>query len=326
MRVENIFRSHDRHMTTAGALLTLLLVLGGAGACNGPVLRRDPVLPSNYPTAEFYACGAHWHGLGTCLVERGRPIDSIDLSIQGYAQGAMRVVSESCGLDDTFRYSSSQRVNYSIPGLAQKSCLLTIVVLPEFSGEETAGVPIRSFKGSLWVRVTDPDEQVAVYRSALQVNSDTKISINAPAELTTAHAIFRGCDTQFEQDVPVVDGKLSIALSQIFSDLSEIRRCVLAGRIDLPTNSFYVSWMVWTYGEKYSPLSIPFVSLSSKSLRVTADKNVTVIWLDNDFRYSNDTSFKFDQSKPHTLRVLTTGGRSVIGDWIVDEKRFDWKQ
>lgn len=325
-------RGRSRAEATTSTLARAL-VLGALGAllavffasCGGPTLRPDPILPANYPTAEFTAGGRRWHGLGVVLIPRGKPLDTVGFSVQGYVDGTIRLVSEKCAIDELFRYAGSVDTPYSLPGRADQSCLLSIVTLPEYPGEKDAGVPIRSFKGALWIRVVDDGEEVRAFQSKVSELTDASIDLALPGA-ARVHAIFRGCGTKFESDLPVSGDQLTLKLSQLFPDLKPTsNQCVLSGRVDIDhDHSFYVTWMVWTYGKDYVPLSVPSVAYKDGKLKVSADQNATVIWLDNDLRYNISETFKFDPSKPHLLRVLTTGGRSVIGSW--NGKEWSWSR
>lgn len=302
-------------------------------ACGGPTIRPDPVLPANYPTAEFSACGTRWHGLGECLIKKGQPLDSLDLSITGYAQGSILVTSEKCDIYDLFRYSAWGDVVYPLGGSASESCLLTFVVLPEYPGEAKAGVPIRSFRGSLWVRVAEDDTEVQMFATKLREGQDATIAVKTPRAMlqefrhgdNAVSVKFWGCGTTFSERLPVVDGQVTVAFSKLFPDLKPTStRCVLSGRID-ESPRIYITWMVWQFGEKYVPLSEPAVSFSDDTLIVDADPDASVIMLDTNVKYNTKVKFKkFDRKLPHMLRVLTTGGRSVVGEW--DGKEFQWKK
>lgn len=301
---------------------TALSILIGVlfSSCGTPNLKPDPVQPTNYPTAEFTACGERWVGLGACAIRKGERFDSIDLAIQGYAQGTMQVVSEACAIDDVFRYSSNQSVKYSLDGNVDHSCLLSIIVLPEFPSEDKAGVPIRSFKGQLWVRVIEQSDTVKLFETKIPQGLDANIELGSES----AHLVFRGCGVEYDADKPAINGKLVIKLSDLFADLKQIRSCVLSGRMDIGSESTYLTWMVWSYDEKYIPLSTPSTVQSKKKISVIADEAVSVLWLDDDFRYSRETEFDFDPTKPHILRALTIGGRSVVGEF--KDGVFIWKK
>ena len=86
-----------------------LLSLFAFASC-GKNLKPDAVISAteaNRPTAEFYACGQHFVGLGICSIGSGVELSQLAISIQTYYQGSVRIVSTckpDSSLPDTFSY------------------------------------------------------------------------------------------------------------------------------------------------------------------------------------------------------------------------------
>ena len=312
-------------------IVGLFTVMGcGSGkirpdVCDGTSQTGCPAASqANYPTAEFYACGKAFHGLGVCFVERGELLDTVAISIQGYNSGTIRIVSQDCFLDDDLRYEGNQRVRIGLPGVARESCLLSFVISPEHDSEETSGIVIRSFKGHLWISVKDKDDQTFGFTSKVAEDGDAEVAI--PVASPGAHRIaFRGCGVSFDQSVDADGGFVRVTLKQLLPHLL-IQRCVLQGGVEDASGPVFVSWMVWGYDKRFIPLPRPAISFDGDKLKVSADRNVSVISLDSGYKLDTSAEFKFDKTKFHTLRLLTVGGRSVLGFWSVQQGAFTWMQ
>src|SRR5579863_5990249 len=102
--------------------LIVALFCSSLSACGGAPLKPDPSTPasdSHYPTAEFQACGQRWHGLGVCDIQAQDDLSKVNLQVQGYLSGDLRVyaVSDSsdCQFDQHMTYVKNQLVPIPLP-------------------------------------------------------------------------------------------------------------------------------------------------------------------------------------------------------------------
>ena len=292
----------------------------------GHNLRPDTSLPSiqaNYPTAEFRACGKVWHGLGACEILEGEPLDRVDLKIQGYYKGTVRIVSADCQIDDTFRYDNNALIHYSIAGSGSKSCVVSFVVSPEYPNEATSAIVIHSLKGYLFVRVSKPDEHWEFYRARVPESGVGHLVM--PLELNQpARVLASGCGMKFDRVVQPEGGNIVLSYSDIIGPIT-VKGCILQGLlIDGAVQRFFTA-MVWGYDKRYVPLATPVVSEDGGKIRVDGGSEVSVVSLDALYRISNKGSFKFDKTKNHVLRILTVAGRSKLGIWAAGGDRWEWE-
>lgn len=303
-------------------LVILSFVLSG---CAGHI-RPDPVMPAiqaNYPTAEFSACEKHWNGLGICSLEKGARLDSLNVEIQGYYQGTIRVYSAACQIDDVFRYRDNQRVRYTIPGAADTNCLIGFTVSPEYPDESESGVVIHSFRGYIWIGVDAAENIHQNFTSKYVEDGDAEIAVVVP-EAGAYEVAFRGCGMDFGPTmVDSVNGVVRLSLKQLGAD-DGIQKCVAQGGIRKDGFLNYVSWMIFSYDKKFVPLATPSVVLTSKKFDISADSVVAVVALDDEYVIGNHGKFRADRSQSHVVRVLTTGGRSLYGVWKPEIGGFEW--
>lgn len=288
----------------------------------GPALRPDPnpyAMASNVPTAEIRACGSRAIGLKSCSVLRGEPLDSIKLSIQGYNSGTVRVTSDKCGLEFDARYSMSKEVEVPIPGNAQESCVVAISVQPEFPNERSSGIVIGSLKAFVRIRVIDADQQWTSFASKIQEGSDAFIDVDSP----TSRVVIRGCDSQFDQEVQSIDGKIRLSLSMLPE--KGISACAYEGVVVGEERSLYFTWFVFRHSKKYIPAPSPVVSFDGDNILIEGEQAVSVVSLDGSYVVSNAMSAKFDRSTPHVVRLLTVGGRNILGEYDPDGG-FEWRR
>lgn len=295
-------------------LISLLAVATLLSACAGQ-LKPDPVpgaLDSGYPTAELLACGKRAVGLAICTIEQGKPLESLNIRVQGYYKGTVQIDSEACEIHTAYRYDNSQVVKAPLSGPATEECAIDFVVSPEYPKESNSGLVIESLKGRVWIRV--------IPAGAKHFGQNTKIKqginayLNIPYQSATpVRVVFRGCNTKFDKQMAPVNGVIRIALHDL-RNMFQVESCIFEGTV-LGATTLRVTWQVWSYAKEFTPLGIPEVKVSGGKLSVKADKAVSIIALDDKYEVSNETEFDFDASKSHILRMATVGGRIVIGEW-----------
>jgi len=283
--------------------LFALLLAGCAGK-----LKPDSVpgaLASHYPTAEMIACGTRFVGLGICPVSQG---GVFSIKVQGYYQGTIQIDSERCEIHQKVRYQNNGQVAVTIP--VKTSCLIDVVVSPEYPGDPKSGLKIESLKGRLYMKVLP--EGALYFSKSSKVKEGLNASFSFPSD-EPVKLSFRGCGVAFDEEKEPVNGEITVMLRDIlYMDMP--MDCVLEGAA-IGKKVTRLTWQVWTYDQDFTPLAVPVTELKNKKLTVKAEGPVSVLSLDENYVINNQTSFQFDPSKPHVLRLITVGGRLLIGEW-----------
>lgn len=299
------------------AFLALALLLA---SCAGR-LRPDPspaAALSNYPSAEFYACGRHFVGLGYCELPVGTPINSIAFAVQGYHAGRIRVFSAALPIDVSLRYAGTKRVPITLPGIPRASVALGFTVNPEFPDEESQGVEVYGTMGWLLVKVALPGEAWTFSETRSPVGSDAVVRIPS-AGASSAIVISPECGV--DRTVPIAGEELELRLGDLV-DASEMGRCIFQVGL-LGTGRFH-AWLAWRYAPEFIPLASPALDRGNDSVRVTADATVSALILDDEMRVDREAKFKIDWARPHVLRAVTVKGRSAVGVWNPENQEVLW--
>ena len=282
------------------ALLFCLLLAGCAGK-----LKPDSVpgaMASHYPTAEFTACGTRFVGLGICPAYQGGVLE-----VQGYYKGTIQIDSERCNIHIKTRYENSQSVKVA---LANTSCVVDFVVSPEYPNDAKSGIVIESLKGRLYWKSLP--QGAAYFSQSTKVKEGLNASFSFPAD-EPVKLSFRGCGITYDEEKEPENGKITVMLRDIvFMDMP--MDCILEGAA-IGSKVTRLTWQVWSYDSAFTPLAVPSAEVKNKKLTVKAEGPVSVLSLDDQYVIDNQTTFKFDPSKPHVLRLITTGGRLLIGEW-----------
>lgn len=285
-------------------------------------LKPDPVpgaLDSGYPTAEILACGQRAVGLAICTIEQGDPLESLNIGVQGYYKGVVRIDSEACSIHTSYRYDNSRVVKAPLAGPAATECAIDFVVSPEYPREDNSGLVIESIKGRVWIRIVPPGSPHFGRNTKIPqaVNAFLDIPYSDP---NPVRVVFRGCSTTFDRTVQPSGGKIRIALHDL-RNMFRVENCIFEGAV-LGPRPLRVTWQVWSYSSNFTPLSIPATRISNGKLYIKAEQAVSIIALDNKYQVSNETTFDFDPRRPHILRMATVGGRIMIGEW---NSGWTWK-
>jgi hypothetical protein len=300
--------------------LILLLFLFSCGSTLVPDRTPLSSIEGNYPTVEFSACGELWHGLGACVIKPEEDLSSLNIKIQGYNDGTMRVISSGCPkeIDRTFSYKENQNVRINLEGNPNQDCLLSFVVSPDFSRQRRRNaVVVESLEGHLYIRRSSAN--AIVKTSKTRRNELMQIPSSVPSRVL---AISSFCEARFDEVLDPVNNLLELNLEDII-DLNRPRLCIINGVAE-EVQTLLV-WYAAVYNKDYSPLARPLVNIKGNRLEVTANANVSVVSLNDEYIFSNVASFQFNKSRPNVLRVLTAKGRSVLAEWNQETGEFEWK-
>lgn len=307
-------------------LFILLLSLG----CTEVQIKPDPSLSAvsaNYPTAEFIACGTRWHGLGICPLYSRDYLDSIQLKVQGYFDGDIRVFASNstevgCQMDNHFTYRNSELIEIPLPKIAS-SCTFSISVTPHFPNQDNqSSVVTKTLPGFLRVRKLNFGDFWT--GDTIRNPENGQIFFNIPtADNGISLADIRGCGVVFDGVLTASQGKYLVDLNSK-GFVPHVQLCTLEGVI---FGNSIAKWsrLIAIYNEAYVPLPKPVVISDDREITVYADPTVSAIFFDNEFKLSNQGEFPFDSTKSHVMRLLTSSARSVIGEYDPKNEVWVWK-
>lgn len=287
---------------------------------------KDPSMPAkeaNYPTAEFRLRGQIYHGSGETSLPVGTPYKRAKLQVQGYLDGVIKVDSERCRFSQSYEYTDSALVDIPIPGKASSSCLIDIMVIPSIPEEAADPAPIYPLKGQALIKTLAPEHRW--YGTSDKVRKGKNADILIPAsQPASSRVVFRGCGADFSRRVnPRSGGSFEVSLDEIIRREMEVETCSFEGAVINYPRTTYVSWRVWSYHPKFSPLSKPELSFNGDGeLRVRANKAVSVIFSGRKYMIDNEAVIPFNKKKKQVLRFLTAKGRSAICKWMPDTESW----
>jgi len=228
-------------------LLSLLFL---CVSCGG-LLVKDiglPAFDSNYPTAEFSACGRLHHGLAVCSIEEDELYNSIDLKVQGYYSGQVKIASPDCLLasPEVLRYENNQSIPIKIMGLATKSCVIEFIVMPEYPNEDRTPIEIHNFKGLIYVKKYPKGSSIITQSLKVRQFSNISIPINIGEYSGPARLVFFGCDGNYDSNIEFIDGRFSLLLRDVVP-LDIARSCVLNGALIFNGGKIRITYLLSIY-------------------------------------------------------------------------------
>jgi len=287
-------------------------------SCTTVQLRKDPVPPailSNYPSAEFYACGKHWSGLGLCRAEKGSDLNAkIFLHVQGYYDGVLKVEYSpaSCGQSFETIYTNSQVIPVPLSDNMQDNCVVGFVIAPQYPSQKESAVAVYPLKGMLRIRMINDGEMWQGFKSFIPEGGTRAIKVQAADP--KYYMYLRGCGLTVDQQLVTSTGGFVSLDSSLVTGSDPV--CVLEGKLAGKSGIISFTWFIAKYANTFTPLSRPVVNLSGKVLSVKGDTAVSIIALNGNKVYDTKAQFKFNDKAINVLRLLTVNGRTVIMDWL----------
>ncbi len=271
-------------------------------ACGSINISPDPSIPAtlaHFPTAEISACDRLFHGLGVCLLHGQTPFT---FEVQTYYQG---VVTWNFDNDPNIHsqvYKNNERITIEAP---QGASVVSFLVTPEIK-ESTE--PVESLQGFLYLR----QEVRPTYAFTLKApeNSDVKLQVLTHLDDGIYDSLMYGCGVDIIDKTSV---KNHIAEFPLHMPKSGVP-CIVNGGLKGATSEEFAA-IIAHYTQGFVPLPIPSVTVSGNSLKVDADKTVTLIVLDNQGKFGTSESFNFNPKVLHTVRTMTIKGRTAIGQY-----------
>jgi hypothetical protein len=296
-------------------LLACLLIF--LSACVSS-LRPDssvPAIQANYPTAEFVFDHKIYHGLGIVSVLQGSDLSQLDLEVQTFSSGAIKIDSRDCGLSVSQDYKDFEKVRVPLSGAAIKNCLVTVTVTPRYAPQSNSPIEVFGLIGNFAIRVIRPGET--------WIGSAHKVTGNFSKELVynvggsgRVRAVFSGCGVNFDEVLDLdQNGLLHLDLAR----LVDVPRgtCVLEGVVISPVfQDLLINEIVSKYDPAFTPLPIPAITISGARLKIDADNTVSLIGVDDAYKYASSVTVRnFDSSHRTVIHALTVRGRSVVCVW-----------
>lgn len=303
-------------------IVLVSLLIAGQGCAHQPSLDPSPpAAASNYPTAEFWAQGQLFHGLGEISLKKGEPLSKIQLRVQGYFGGTIRVDSGFCHIKKSSNYDGMELVNFPLEGAAKESCLLDIVVSVIYPKGVDSTTLVYEMKGQLFLKVLTDDKPFMLSSSRIPDRSDSSLFVPVDGMGGAVQVIFKGCGFEYIDSVAVNDGEAIVSARSV-SGGAPMEKCLHEGFISTLTGVKRVSWNIWYYAKGFAPLPLPKLQFAGEYLRVAGDFATAAIILDDNYKLVYAAVFKLDPTEDHILRLLTVKGRSVLCQWF--PARMEW--
>ena len=269
---------------------------------------------SGYPTVEINACNTSFLGIGICKVIPNDELADLNISVQGYYKGTLQV--DGCDLHQTIKYENHSKIKIPLSGQVKKSCIIDFVLSPEYPDETKSQLVIHSLKGRLRIQM--------VYAGIPYISESVKVKQNIEHYFTipmyegeVVKTYISGCDAEFNK---MGQGPLIIPLSSL-KLIPFVTTCIYEGIIISLRYPTRLTWQVWSYRDDFEPLPIPVVSFANDHINIKADKSVSIISVDDEYKIADHGSFNFRRDKEHTIRLITVKGRVLIGKW---NQKWTW--
>lgn len=275
---------------------------------------------AGYHTAEFRVKDEIYHGLGIVSVIQGSSLADIGLKVQGYYSGTIRVDSEDCQIHSSASYSNFDLIPIALTGVADKSCIVSVVVSPVYPAQNHSPVEVFGFQGHFGIKVLKAGEDWVGSTEKVTGHFSKELNFNVGGD-GLVRGVFTGCGIDFDKALPLENGILKLNLSDLVK-FDPVSTCVIEGVIISPIyKDLLVSIVVAQYSSNFVPLPLPVITMTPGKVAVTGDATVSVVGLDQAHYFSTHRTFNLaDTTGPHLIRILTVKGRSVLcslkkGEW-----------
>jgi len=266
------------------------------------------------------------NGLQIVVLKEGQPLSEMDLQLQGYYQGAVTIDSELCEIHDSFRYVGATLHDYTLPGVAEKSCLLDMVVAHEWPKEDSSGLVIDPVKGRIWMVVTN--RKIYTQTNKVKEGLEAHLRFPGPEGDGSARVVLRSgapCAVSYDETHAVVNGEIEVKMSDLGAFKSG-DQCQVSGAVIGSSERYRLAWMFWVYDKTFTPLPKPTIEIDGDEIDIEAHTGVSIVALDNLYKVHYKADFDFDPMKPHVLRLMTVKGRLLVGLWDPADREWIWIQ
>lgn len=283
-------------------LIILTMVLFACGS-----FPDDPSISSvdsNYSSLEIYGQNKLFNGLAVFEAIEGSSFKDLNISIQGYYSGDLRIVSEDCEIDEARTYEKNQKISLNYPLTINSGCLFSVVL--SVSYPSSGPVVVHPFKGHFYIAVKKKTRsENRTLKTA--INRLRNIEINFKEDATV---YFRGCGSSSENKIRVNQGKIRFKLDEYFQ--TEIKRtCLIQLALVGEHETKRVRILTSFYSDRYFNIATPVTKFSKRKLKITAIDAVAVTSVGPKYRQSNKGKFKYKEGD--TVRLITSKGRLLLG-------------
>jgi len=283
-------------------------------------LREDPSKPaveSDFYTAEGLVQGERFRGTKIISVEKGQLLTSIDFKIQGLFSGAVKIDSNNCRLNTAVRYKDSALVPVPLNGVADKSCVVTFLVTPEYPRQRNQAVVVHGLKGALAIKVREPSDAWIGREVVLPVSGEKTLEFDL-RENFPVQVFFDGCGISYSAVLAPQDGVIRIPVNDI--SVRSQGLCVASGIVvSQEYEDLFLDIVVARHSDDFIDLPKPVVRFDGSKICLSSD--AVVSFLMSDKESSNCTSKCF--SSTSLVRGVTVKGRTFVGE--VKGGTVEWK-
>jgi hypothetical protein len=315
-------------------ILLFLMLVGLVLSCTNLRLNTDlsePATTSNFHSLEL-SCDTHEIGIAGCAYQKDQ--DTLGQSFKVYVlqSGELKIFSNNCGIDlvKTYTENGWQTIEFSeiLGSRFSQSCLISLLFVPKYPGQDRATLKIHNFKGQVYVKVYAEDSEPAkiglhkgVYPVKERIGSATPelIRVDLQGSLKGVYKL-QGCNQSME-------GSYNGAQSLEFNTaelVSKFKDCIVQGAIvpfDKPKD-FVLSFVVETFDQGYSLLAVPDVQIGKKKTIITGSTEVS--FTDVNGRVFNSNKAKIKNADKLEIRQYTVKGRYIYGKY--EDGKWTWKQ
>jgi len=300
-------------------------------SCQTVKLKPDPnpaSIESDYLSVESSCNGNVAIGNNGCYVKIGS-LGSIDLKIRTIQSGMVTIHSEMCGIEWFKPYIKSQDLKIPLSEIiksAEKSCLLSVMVSPEYDDQEKSTVKVHGFKGEILLKslsgilpakifsLSGDWDGIIPIQTRRSPHDRLEFNPGIAMDLSDSKIGFYnviGCGKRFMGSYP--DAKNT---GTIFYEIDYSKSCIYHGTV-IPVdtkNDTVFSAMVNVFDADYNRLEQPLIYEKNDKQILDFDKEVTFVELnDKTYNQSQLTIEDYDPEQAYTVRAYTVKGRYIKG-------------
>ena len=284
--------------------LIFLFIVSCGSLVNDPSIS---VVDANYPSLEIYQKDNLYNGLAIFEVDPDSNLRDLNLSIQGYYNGEVRIFSSTCNVDDIKRYEGPEKIYLGYNIKIDRVCVFSIVLAVDFP--KAGEVVVHPFKGHI---VVAPKKKTYSITRAykIPVGGKRNLAINFGEDATV---FFEGCETSTQDFFRANNrGIINIDFTNYFNPSRSII-CVPQMAIIGETKKMRVRLVLGFHSSKFVPLAKPSVRLEDNELKINAQNVVSVVSFGK--RYSISSIGNFSPKNGNTARIMTNKGRLLVGKY-----------
>lgn len=308
----------------------LVIFLFSVTACQTIELRLDPTIPSidaGYGTVETN-CGNRLVGPNACIANRGESTENKELIIRTIQAGVLSIYSHECGIEWSVRYAESKYITIPLVDLIgplfEKTCLLTVLINPEYEDQEESTIKVHGFKSEVLIKVFDDGRPASITLGKKTWNGVVPLQIrkspSKPSDKFKAILVdVNGSQEGFHRLTGcgnTHNGQYHYGRNIHYTQREFQKPCIYHGAI-VPTDQdedLLFSVMVNIFKNDYIRLDIPSFIKDGKDLLLNFDRSVTFVELDDKSYNKSQVSIdRYDQDEHYEVRAYTVKGRYIVG-------------